>query len=67
MTVDNCKIILQFVIEYRLSQKYRISLKMRHLEVSWNAEKYKKTISFIFEEIGLETPQSRAKFRSKRA
>jgi hypothetical protein len=39
---------------YRMSQKYRISLKVRHLEVSWCAESYfKKTISFFFEEMEL--------------
>jgi hypothetical protein len=29
-------------ILYRLSQKYRLSLKVRHLEVLWSTEKYFK-------------------------
>jgi hypothetical protein len=40
---------------YTLSQKDLIPLKMRHLEVSWSAEKYIffKSISFICKEMGL--------------
>jgi hypothetical protein len=31
-----------------MSQKYRLSLKVRHLEVLWNTEKYFKKFNIIW-------------------
>jgi hypothetical protein len=44
----------------QVSQKYRVSLKVRHPDVSRSAEKYfQKSISFIFEEMGLKRLHNR--------